>query len=867
MMKACPRPWYRHVLWTYALFLLPATAGAQVPSFQEVTGFAFGDRITLHHQMVRYVETLARVSPRVEVQWIGETYERNPIPLVFISSPENLARLGEIQSVAQRLGDPRGLSADEEATLRQDQPTVVWLGGSIHGFELSGTEGLLKVLERLTREDDPETLEILASTLILMDPILNPDGRDAHARHNHENLGRIVASDRRDWSNDFTPWEGLKYRTSHYFHDMNRDWFLHTHPEIRGRVATVRDWRPQVLVDAHEMGPDVEFFFDPPTGPWAPFFPTFARRGFDLFYQGYVEAFDREGFEYMSGERYNYFYPGYTTAWGSYQGAIGMLYEQGSTRGLAMTRADGSVRTLADALEQQYTATWAALLTSARNRTLLLEGYVDAHREAVADGERGVRRYLFPADGGDPYLLERLMEALDRNGIEIHVLREPVRLRGLQDRTGTPLADQEFPAGTWLVEAAQPRNRLIRALLEPDSPVPQEFLDEARILVDRGENPRFYDVTGYSLPLYFNVQAFSSTDGTSIEGVRWQAGEPLNTPMPARARYAYLLDGYDSRSLTILMHLRLKGYRAAVSTVPLTVGGETLPSGTVVLRVGQNPETLHDTLAELLGRYPLRVRSVDSGATDTIVPALGSADVLPVRIPSIALVAESPFNGTSFGFAWHALDQLHHLPHTILRAGSLATLDLRDFNVLVLPEVNASALASLLGTRGLDRLRAWVQDGGTLIALGSAVEFARGPLGLLSLVSWYDTPEGQGAAALDVPGAFFRGELDRRSWLTAGVPAGDLPFQVRSSRLYLDPGLPPSSGRRSIGTFAVSESHLSGHAWPESLERVPGGVFAWEERQGRGRVIALSEDVNFRSHSRGTQRLFLNAVVLGPTAP
>jgi hypothetical protein len=866
-MKARPRLWYRRVVWTLALSILPTMAGAQVPSFEEVTGFALGERITLHHQMVRYVEALARTSPNVQVQWIGHTYERNPIPLVFISAPENLARLDAIQEVAARLGDPRGLSASEEARLRENQPTVVWLGGSIHGFELSGSEGLLKVLERLTLQDDAETREILRSTLILMDPILNPDGRDAHARHNHENIGRIVASDRRDWSNDFTPWEGLKYRTSHYFHDMNRDWFLHTHPEIRARVATVRQWRPQVLVDAHEMGPDVEFFFDPPTGPWGAYFPDFARRGFDLFYEGYVAAFDRAGFEYMSGERYNYFYPGYTTAWGSYQGAVGMLYEQGSTRGLAMTRADGSVRTLRDALDQQYTATWSALLTSARNRTALLTGYVEAHREAIADGDRGVRRYLFPADGGDPYLLEVLMEALDRNGIEVRVLDAPARLRGLRDRTGAPATDREFPAGTWVIEAAQPRNRMIRALFEPDSPVPQEFLDEARILVDRGENPRFYDVTGYSLPLYFNVQAFGSTDTATLPARRWDREAPRSVPSLPRAGYAYLLDGADSRSLTVLMHLRLKGYRAAVSTVPLTVGGERLPTGTVVVRTGQNPESLHDDLADLVRQYPLRVRAVDSGATDTVVPALGSADVLPVRTPSVALVAEGPVNGTSFGFAWHALDQFYHLPHTVLRAGSLATLDLRDFNVLILPEVSAAALATLLGPSGIDRIRRWVQDGGTLIALGSAVDFVRGPLGLLSLVSWYDTAEGQGAAAIEVPGAFFRGTLDRRSWLSAGIPDGDFPLQLRSSRIYLDPGLPPSAGRRRIGAFPSEDAHLSGHAWDESQARIPGSVFAWEERQGSGRVIAFSEDVNFRGHSRGSQRLFLNAVVLGPTAP
>jgi hypothetical protein len=838
-----------------------------VPTFRNVTGFEFGERITLHHQMVRYLEALERSSDRVRLVNQGRSYERNDLLLAIVTSPGNHARLDEIQRRARLLGDPRTLTDQEAEQLLEDQPTVVWLGGSIHGFELSGSEGLLRVLERLTTADDAETLEILGQVVVLVDPILNPDGRDAHARHNHENLGRIVASARDDWSNDFSPWEGLKYRTSHYYHDLNRDWFIHSHPETRHRVGTVQAWRPQVLVDAHEMGADVEFYFDPPTGPWAPHFPEFGRWGFDLFNRAYTEAFDREGYEYMTGERYNYFFPGYTTSWGSYQGAVGMLYEQGSTRGLAMTRADGSVRTLRDALDQQYTAAWAALATSARHRQELLTRYVAAHRTAVDAGTRGIRRYLLPPDAGDPHLLRELLNALHRNGIEVRRLPGAVTLTGVRDREGSEVGSRSFPAGTWVVEAAQPRNALLRALLEPDSPVPEDFLALARERVDRGENPRFYDVTAYSLPLYFNLQAFGSTDARSLDGIPMEAELEAPANPPGVAAYAYLLDGWNARSLTVVTHLKERGYRAAFSSVPLVIQGDTLPSGTIVVRVGQNPASVHDSVRELADRYGVALRPVDTGATDTGYPALGSADVFPLQTPAVALVAEHPVNGLSFGFAWHALDQFYHVPTTVLRATSLAAADLRRFNVLVLPEVGSAALAAMLGESGLANLRTWVRQGGTLVALGSAVEFVAGPLGLVSLVSWYDTEAGRGATALDVPGAFVRGELDRSSWLTSGIPPGDLPVQVRSSRLFLDPGLPPSSTRRPVGRVASGNAHLAGHAWPESLERLPGTSLAWEERVGAGRVIALAEDMNFRSQSRGAQRLFLNAVILGPSAP
>jgi hypothetical protein len=416
-----------------------------------------------------------------------------------------------------------------------------------------------------------------------------------------------------------------------------------------------------VLVDAHEMGPDVEFYFDPPTDPYPHTFPEFARWGFDLFNRGYAEAFDREGYEYMTGERYNYFYPAYTTSYGSYQGAVGMLYEQGSTRGLAMTRADGSVRTLRDALDQQYTAAWSAVVTAARNRGERLERYHQAHREAVADGESGLRRYVLDARGVDPHLLREVGNLLIRGGVEVGRLTEEVRVGGLRDREGQPVQARSFPPGSLVIETAQPRNRLVRVLLEPDTPVPQEFLEMARARVDRGENPRFYDVTAFFLLLYFNQEGYSSTESGS----------------------------------------------------------------------------------------------------------------LPV-----------------------------------------------------------------------ERIE-----------------------GVLSLRSWYETEAGEGQVPYDSPGPFFRGDLNRAYWLTAGLPDGPLPFQVSSARIYLAPDGPPSSGRRVAGTFDAHDPHISGHAWPETLERIPGSVFAYEERVGEGRVVALSEDVNFRSYWRGGQRLFLNAVVLGPSAP
>ncbi len=842
-------------------------AEAQVPSFREVSGHAFGERITVHHEMVRYLERLGETSDRVTVVDQGASWEGRRLVLAMVTSPENHSSLAQIQADAQRLGDPRTLSADEAAALVTTHPAVVWYGGSIHGFELSGSEGVLKLLERLTTGNDPATLEVLDNTVILIDPMLNPDGRDAHAYLNHENIGRTPNPQRDDWANDFTSWQSTKFRTGHYYHDTNRDWFAHTQPEARHRIATIVRWRPQFVVDMHEMGPDVEFYFDPPDVPYGPFFPDYAFRGFQGLNAAYAAAFDSAGFQYMTRERYNYFYPGYTTSQGSYQGAVGMLYEQGSTRGLALTRPDGSVRTLADALEQQYVAAWTAARYAATNRTQILQDYYDAQVAAIADGSEGYRRYLLPAEG-DPGHVAELVNALMRGGIEVDRLTGDAVVSGVRDRAGRDVGQRTFAAGTYLVEAAQPRNRLVRVLLEPDVPLPQDFLASARQRVERAENPRFYDITAWSLPLMFNVGGYSTTDAAtwSTERVSDPVA-PEGAGMSGRAEYAYLIDGRRAASVAALYHLTHQGHRAAVTLRPTRIGGRDIPSGTVVVRVGQNDESVHDAVRVLGERFALNISGVTTGLADPgRFPSLGSADVLPVRKPEIAIVSEDPVRGYSFGYAWHTLDRQYEIPTTVLRTRSVSGTPLDRFDVIVIPE--AGSLRSAIDSAGVERIRRWIRDGGTLVTIGRGTEFARDSAAAgIQLGSWYDSDDAKDAQAFTVPGAIVRVDLDPEYWLAAGYGQTAFPALVTSSRLYSPPEGPPSSSRRVVGRYAPRDSLLiSGHAWDESLDRLPGKVFVYEERVGAGRVIAFAEEVNWRSYWRGANRMFLNAVVIGPSA-
>jgi hypothetical protein len=843
-------------------------ASAQTPSFADVTGHDFGERVTQHHEAVLYLKTLAEVSDRVRVVEQGESWEGRKLLVAIVTAPENHARLEAIREAANRLVDPRVTSPDEAAQLMAEQPVIMWYGGSIHGFELSGAEGVLKLLDHLTTRDDAATMEVLRNAVILIDPMLNPDGRDAFAHLNHENLGRKPNPKGEDWANDFNRWQGLKFRTGHYYFDTNRDWFAHTQRETQARLPTILAWRPQIVIDMHEMGSDVEFFFDPGTDPYAPFFPEHSKRWFDIFSRAYATAFDSAGFEYMTRERFDYFYPGYTTSMGDYQGAVGMLYEQGSSRGLALERPDDTVRTLADALEQQYVAAWTAARTSVENRDALLREYYESHVEDIADGRQGIRRYLI-APEGDPLHVAELVNMLMRNGIEVDVLTEPARLGSVIDRDGTSVGSREFPAGTYVIEAAQPRNRLVRMLLEPEVPTPEDFLREARARIDRAESPRFYDITAWSLPLLFNVGGYSTTAGGSIPTQRLAEAVKVPASLPAsRPGYAYLIDGSQAASVAALYHLKAKGYRASFLEEPTRIEGRPYSSGTVIVRLGQNDESIHDAIRAIAEYYSLQVGGTNTGFSEPGYPTLGSGDAtFMVQTPEIAILGENPIQGYSFGWAWYTLDRQYEIPVTVLRASSVAGTPLDRFNALVIPATSGSALAETLGERGVERIKTWVREGGTLVTIGSATDFAREQLELIELRSWYDEEENEDARGFSVPGAIFNVGLNEHNWLSAGYDVKQLPALVTSGRIYLMPDGPPSSRQRGVGLYASEAMKLSGHAWAESLERMPGAVYAYEERVGGGRVIAFAEDLNFRAYCRGTDRLFLNAVVVGPSAP
>src|SRR5687767_1806806 len=436
---------------------------AAVPTPRSVLGYEVGDRFTPHHMMMRYVERVAAASRRVHVDTVARSFEGREMLVVAITSEANQQRLEQIRADAVTLSDPIGSAAGQATAIATRLPVIVWLGHTVHGNEASGAESAIALIYQLAAGQDAETRMILDSAVVLIDPLQNPDGHERHVHDVQRATGAFGVSPTPGALVHSGSWPGP--RTSHYYFDLNRDWFTMSHPETRGRIASMLRWRPHVAVDLHEMGSSSSYFFPPPVAPVNKNIHPTITKWFDIFGDANAAAFDANGWSYFRREGYDLFYAGFGDSWPSFNGAIGMTYEQASSSGGAIRRSDGTVLTLREAASHHYTASWATLTASARRARERVRDYLTFRQTAIT--EPGVMRAIVIESDGQGRA-DSLASLLQRNGITVQRLRGNAEAANAVEYGMSP-GTGRFAAGSYVVDLAQPQGRLARALLEPDA--------------------------------------------------------------------------------------------------------------------------------------------------------------------------------------------------------------------------------------------------------------------------------------------------------------------------------------------------------------------------------------------------------------
>ena len=488
--------------------LAPLSLGGQVelppldpavPTPESVLGYRLGERFSRTDDVRRYLLALAAASPRVTVGEFGTTYEGRPLTLVTITSARNQARMAEIRRQRQLLADPAALSGEARERLALDTPAVVWLAYGVHGNEASSSEAALAVAYVLAAGHG-DLDEVLEQTVVLLDPVSNPDGRERYIESYLQRRGREPDAEAAA-SEHWEPWPGG--RQNHYLVDLNRDWAWGTQRETRHRLAAYRGWEPQVYVDCHEMASDATYFFPPSAEPINPDIDPRIVRWLDVFGAANAAAFDRQGWLFYKAESFDLFYPGYGDTYPAFRGAVGMTYEVGGggRSGLALQLPDGSRLTLADRISRHLTSSLATVRTAGAHRQDLIDDFI-AGRVAAREGPAAT--YLWSPAQPEAAAMAAL---LAQHGIEV------ARLAGEQSLpvrplTGGDTAPRPLAAGTWAVSTAQPLGRLVRTLLEPETPMPASFVEQQRQRVAENLKTEFFDITAWSLPLAFDVETW-----------------------------------------------------------------------------------------------------------------------------------------------------------------------------------------------------------------------------------------------------------------------------------------------------------------------------------------------------------------------
>ncbi|MEM6453674.1 MAG: M14 family zinc carboxypeptidase [Acidobacteriota bacterium] len=862
-----------------ALDLDPARLDPTMPSPAAFLGRPIGADFTEPARIVDYFETLAAASPRVALTRYGTSYTGRPLLVATITAAANHARIDAIRDAHRSRID--GARAEAAA----DPPAIVWLGYTIHGNESSCAETAMLTAWLLAAHPDAAALD---NVVVLLDPLLNPDGYARYEAAYRARRGRAVDAWPDAWEHA-EPWPGG--RQNHYLHDLNRDWAWLSQQESRARIAQLRRWEPHVVVDFHEMSPPAPYFFPPAADPVHAEIPPAVLDGHRRFGEANAARFDRLGWSFFVRESYDLFYPSYGDTYPSLRGAVGMTYEVagGWRAGLEMTLPDGRTWRLADRIVRHATTGITTVRTAVADRAQLDRGLRETRRAAQ---ERPVTTFLWAAETPEADALAGLLRD---HGIVVGRLRTPQRL-ALRPHAATNggTVRRALGPGTYAVATDQPLGALVRALMDRESVLDADFFEAQRARVAQRQRPAFYDITAWSLPLAYNVATWVH-DGRVADVAPLPArpidpsprvdrrdptdppplGSGPDTPV-GYAPAAWLVPPQGLRGYRLLAEARRAGLPLRRLTAGVTLptiheaADRHVPPGTIVVaRVDAAGEPTGPRLRALASSVGARVVAFDGAALDGVnARGLGTerAVWLPPRV-RVGLVAGRGVRSTAHGALWHVLDaalvwpDLHRIDVDRLRA-----IDLRRLDVLLLPDGDYDAT---LDERAVGALRAWVESGGVLVVSERAGAWARE-----NELSRLETRARHGAAdgAADrgpadrgpaehrpmVPGAIVATRIVADHPLAAGLPAPP-PTLVRG-RTFLRP-----SGDPATDVLVVRESDpvLAGVVWPASRGPLAGSLLVAREARGRGAVVTFAQAPVFRSFWRGTAPLLLN-VLLAP---
>ena len=835
----------------FPLLLFAAFPGfAPVSSFSQEApespstflGYELGTQFTPHYRVMDYFEHVASRSSQVELVHYGSTYEGRPLVTAYVASEENMARLEAIRTANLGLA---GLHSNE-STL-ESMPAIVWLGYNVHGNESVSTEAALKTLHALVDPTNTQAQSWLSNTVVIMDPCMNPDGRDRYVSWYNRSVGRFPDLDGIAREHN-EPWPGG--RSNHYYFDLNRDWSWITQKEVQARVAHYNTWMPHVHVDFHEQGVNNPYYFAPAAEPYHEAITPWQREFQYTIGKNHAKYFDEAGWLYFTRQVFDLLYPGYGDTWPTYNGAIGMTYEQaGSGRaGLGILTLEGDTLTLTDRIEHHHITGLSTVEITSENHQQVVDQFQQFFETAQTNPRGDFKGYVIKGPVHQDRL-KTLLHYFDAQGIEYGMAQSNQNLQGYSYNEGT---NTRFSVeqGDIVLSAFQPRSTLLRVLFDPD-PVLSDSLT--------------YDITSWALPYIFGLNAYATPSRITVSTDVPQA-QPLVLPDEERP-YAYLSRWESFEDASFLADLLRQKVRARYAEKTFTLDGIAFEPGTLIITRAGNEhlaERFDAIIRETASRHQQPLHAANTGFVEQ-GSDFGSGDVHFLEPPRVAFLTGERMSAYRSGEIWHFLDQQLGYPSTIINARSLRINELSEIDVLILPP---GSYGTLLTQSTLNDLKSWIRDGGRLIAMGSAAAFLTNREGFNLKEKNVDAKKDSVdhtsrtyanrdriAITDNVSGAIYKVNLDTSHPLAFGYDPTYFTLK-RSDAVYA-----PLEGANewNVGVLAPN-GHRSGFVGAKSKTKLASGLLFGVQNMGRGDIVYMAESPLFRGFWYNGRLLVANAI-------
>jgi hypothetical protein len=667
-----------------------ATVAQSVPSPEQFLGYKVGTRFTRHHRIVEYAKTVASARPdMVKVEKYGETNEGRELMLAFVSTPENMQKLNQIRINNLRMA---GLAKDKAAPQTDNAPAIVWLSYNVHGNEASSSEAFLLTIHALTDPNNVQTKEWLKNTVVVLDPCINPDGRDRYINWYNSVVGKNYNADPASREHA-EPWPGG--RSNHYNFDLNRDWAWQTQVETQQRIKKYQEWMPQIHVDYHEQGFNEPYYFAPAAEPIHEVITPWQRDFQVMIGRNHAKYFDQNNWLFFTKERFDLLYPSYGDTYPVYNGAIGMTYEQGGIRaGLGILNEDNDTLTLVDRAAHHFTTGLSTIEIASKNKSKLLSEFKQFFDDSRSGKIGEYKTYVFTAK--DENKMAALKKLLSQNGIEYGVLSSKT-FRGFNYFTGKE--DAFTDEGNHIaVSSSQPRAVMAKVLLEPRTVV---------------TDSNTYDITAWAASYAYGIKGYAVKEKLTVN-----PESASSTVVSVNSSYGALVPYTSFSSAKVLAYLLKNGVKVRFVEKPFTYKNKNYDRGTLVVLKTSNQQNWLTVLNNACTQFNVQADAVETGFMDK-GSDFGSPDIKNIAAtPKVAMLTGEQSSSLAAGEVWHYFDKILEYPITLLNAVDIARYNLKNYDVVVIPDGNYRSLGEKATA---DKLKDFVRGGGKIIALENAM--------------------------------------------------------------------------------------------------------------------------------------------------